>query len=66
MSADLVDLLGAMADYFKARDEYNAAVEEANAAGAYSFDWYGRSYIEALEQSYERVVTEWEKVFASV
>jgi hypothetical protein len=64
MSADLVDLLGAMADYFEARRECDTAEARHAAAGEHSFDYWGADQIAAVERAYERVQAEWEKVFA--
>ena len=65
MSADLVDLLGAMADYFEARRECDSAAARHAADGEHSFDYWGRDQIDAVERAYKRVQAEWERVFVA-
>ena len=60
MSGELIDLLGAMADYFEARREYNEAFEGYD---GYSFDWHGRSYVEESDRALRRVEEKWAKLF---
>lgn len=57
---DLIDLLGAMADYFEARNEL--AKRRAEYDG-YSFDYWARFEIEEVERRYQRVQEEWAKLF---
>ena len=56
---DLLDLLGAMGDYFDARRELN---HQMDTYSGYSFDYFGRHYVENVERAYERVQLEWVKL----
>ena len=60
---DISDLLDAWSDYFEARMAEHKAAEEHEAGGMYDWDWFGRSYIDAVDRARERVQVEFERVF---
>jgi hypothetical protein len=66
VNGELIDLLGAMGDYFEARREESKARDDHHASGEATWDYWGADYIERVEKAYKRVEEEWAKVFASV
>lgn len=60
---DLIDLLGAMAEYFDARNSEATARQKHEDDGEYSWDYYGRDYIDRVDSCYTAVQCEWVKVF---
>lgn len=55
----LVDLLGAMGDYFDARRAMN---EAAAGYDGYSFEYHFRSETEDVSRCFNRVATQWERL----
>lgn len=66
MNGELVDLLGAMGDYFDARREETDARDKHLASGEHTWDYWGADYITRVEKAYRRVEEEWAKVFSRV